>query len=74
MLVSSMVVIQKIPVVDPAFGKWFLKLPLTAKPKIIVKDLHIPENEIDRYPGEWGKHGDENIIYKRGDQLWERWI
>jgi hypothetical protein len=74
MLVSSMLVIQKIPVVDPAFGKWFLKLPLTAAPTVIVKDLPISKNEIDRYPGEWGEHGGEYIIYKSGGQLWGRWI
>lgn len=74
MLVSSILVIKKIPVVDPAFGRWFLKLPLTAAPTVIVKDLPIPENEIDRYPGEWGEHGGEYVIYMRGDQLWERWI
>ena len=74
MLVSSILVVEKIPVVDPAFGKWFLKLPLTATPTVIVKDLPIPENEIDRYLGEWGEHGGELTIYKTGNQLWERWI
>ncbi|MCO4294209.1 hypothetical protein NF867_15215 [Solitalea sp. MAHUQ-68] len=71
--VSSMAVITKIPVIDPAFGKWFLTLPLTTAPTVIVKDLPIPESEIDRYPGKWGDNG-ESEIYKRGHQLWERWI
>ena len=74
MFVSSMSVITKIPVVDPAFGKWFLNLPLTTAPIVIVKDLPIPESEIDRYPGKWGEHNGEKEIYKREDQLWERWI
>lgn len=74
LLVDSVLVIQRLPVVDPAFGKWFLSLPLTDKPTVVVKDLPVPENEIDRYPGDWGQRDGEYTIYKRGDQLWGRWV
>ena len=74
LLVDSVLVIKRIPIVDPAFGRWFLTLPLTAKPTVVVKDLPVPKNEIDHYPGEWGLRDGEYTIYKRGDQLWARWI
>lgn len=64
----------KIPVIDPAFGKWFRQLPLTTMPQITVKDLPIPQNEIDIYLGEWDlkffPFG--AITYKKFDQLWIR--
>ena len=78
-LVDSLLFNPRIPGVDPGFGKWFLALPLTAKPTAAVKDLPIPKNEIDRYPGEWGQHDDEQhndeyTVYKISDQLWVRRI
>lgn len=64
----------KIPIIDPAFGKWFRQLPLTTVPKITVKDLPIPQNEIDVYLGEWDlkffPFG--ATTYKKFDQLWMR--
>ncbi|SHH61187.1 hypothetical protein SAMN04488109_4621 [Chryseolinea serpens] len=75
LLVDSTLFNARIPGVDPAFGKWFLTLSLTTKPTVVVKDLPIPKNEIDRYPGEWGEydagqHNDKFTIHKHGDQLW----
>jgi len=63
---------NKFPGIDPAFGKWFLSLPLTSLPTVELKDLPIPENEIDRYTAEWGEG--EYVTYKKGDQLWARML
>ena len=66
--------IIKIPIVDPAFGKWFRQLPLTTLPNITVKDLHVPQNEIDLYAGEWSLDffPVEAVTYTKLDQLWMR--
>ena len=59
----------QIPVLDPAV-KWIVKLPLTPSP--IVKDLLIPQNEIDSYIGEWeDEYG--TVTYKKEKQLWIHW-
>lgn len=65
---------SKIPVVDPAFGKWFRQLPLTTAPEITVKDLPVPKDEIDQYIGEWNLEylPVRAITYKKEDQLWMR--
>jgi hypothetical protein len=64
----------KIPVIDPAFGKWFKQLPLTKVQQMAVKDLPIPKNEIDAYFGTWDLKffPFEAITYKKSDQLWIR--
>ena len=66
---------SKIPFIDAAFGKWFRQLPLTTSPKITVKDLPIPQNEIVRFIGEWDLEffPVRAVTYKKEDQLWMRW-
>ena len=65
---------QRIPFVDPAFGKWFIKLPLTSVPAIILRDLPIQQNEMDLYTGEWrDPFNTTTQTYKKDNQLWARW-
>ena len=58
-----------IPGVDPAFGKWFLALPLPDPAQVEAKDLPIPPGEIDAYVGAWDVSYDL-VTYKQGNELW----
>ena len=58
-----------IPGIDPAFGKWFLALPLPNPPPVEAKDLPIPPGEIDAYVGAWDVSYDL-VTYKQGNELW----
>jgi hypothetical protein len=58
----------KIPALDPV-AKWFVHLPLTPSPE--VKDMAIPENEMDRFTGKWDEPY-SIATYKKGNQLWMR--
>lgn len=63
-------------VIDPVFGKWFRQLPFTTAPKITVKDLPIPQNEIDRFIGEWDLEffPVRAVTYKKEDQRWMKLV